>query len=184
MQRRGLTDWVVFALLVAIAIVGRTERIDWNFTPIAAATVFAGYYFGRAWIAALLPVIVLAASDWQQLSHDSAWVMAAVWLTFAFNGLLGPWLRRAKGIRSTVGRGMAAAFIPSALFYVTTDLAVWATEYSLTFENLMIVYIQALPFYGRMLAADLVYGSVLFGAYALALLWVGNRPRQLAPVVS
>jgi hypothetical protein len=168
MQRRGISDWAVFVLLVVIAILGRHERIDWNFTPIAAATLFAGYYFRRVWIAAIIPVAALLVSDRLEPSHANSWVMLTVWGTFAATGLLGPWLRRAQGLRNQVGRGAVAALAPSAVFFLTTNFAVWATEHPPTLANLAMVYLQGIPFYRSMLAGDLFYLGLFFGAYAIA----------------
>lgn len=175
MQRRGLSELAVFILLVVIATLGRHERFDWNFTPMAAATLFAGYYFRLAWIAAIVPVVALVVSDRLEPSHNSLWVMLTVWGTFAVTGLLGPWLRRAEGVRHQVGRGVVAALAPSALFFVTTNLAVWATQYSPTLANLAWVYAQGIPFYFRMLAGDLFYMGLFFGAYAVAMQGASQR---------
>lgn len=175
MQRRSLSDLAVFILLVAIAIVGRHERIDWNFTPIVAATLFAGYYFRRAWIAVLVPIAALVVSDWREPSHVNGWVMATVWMSFAAVAMLGPWLRRAEGFSRQIGRGALAAFAPSAVFFLTTNLVVWLTEYPLTLANLGLVYLQAIPFYRNMVMGDLFYIGLFFGAYALAAQGVGRR---------
>lgn len=168
MQRRGLSELAVFVLLVAIAILGRSERVDWNFTPVAAATIFAGYYFRRAWIAAIVPIAALAVSDLREPGHANIWVLMTVWGAFAATSLLGPWLRRAEGTPRQIGRGALAALAPSALFFLTTNLAVWATEYAPTLANLGWVYLRGVPFYGKMVAGDLFYMGLLFGAYALA----------------
>lgn len=175
MQRRGLSDLAVFVMIVAIAIIGRNERVDWNFTPIAAATIFAGYYFRRAWIAAIVPIAALAVSDLREPGHANMWVLLTVWGTFAATAMLGPWLRRAEGLRRQLGRGTLAALMPSALFFLTTNLAVWATEYAPTLANLGWVYLRGIPFYGKMVAGDLFYMGLFFGAYALTTLRETSR---------
>src|SRR5690606_33821208 len=129
MQRRGLSELAIFVLLVAIATLGRYQRIDWNFTPVAAATLFAGYYFRNVWMAGIVPVVALVVSDRFEPSYNSVWVRLTVWGTFAVTGVLGPWLRRAEGLSHKVTRGAVAALAPSALFFLTTNLAVWATQY-------------------------------------------------------
>ncbi len=61
--RQTLRDVLVFALLIAIGVVGRWAQPDWCFTPIAAVAVFAGFYFSRIGVALLVPLAVLGISD-------------------------------------------------------------------------------------------------------------------------
>ena len=54
----------------------------------------------------------------------------------------------------------------STLFFLVSNFAVWAEgtgyHFPLTFPGLMSTYTVGLPFYGNMLAADLVGTTVLF----------------------
>jgi hypothetical protein len=68
-------DLLVFGLLVAIGVAGRWGQPDWEFTPLAAAAVFAGWYFQQAAIAALVPITILAISDLLLPAYDSLGVL-------------------------------------------------------------------------------------------------------------
>ncbi len=171
------SEHLVFLLLVAIAVVGRVDRIDWNFTPVAAAALFAGYYFRNRLIAAMVPLAALAISDFAELSHNNRGEMLTVWGAMLLPAMLGPWLREAKEKRTKIGRGLVCAFLPSAAFFLTTNLAVWVTaisggmgaaDYTATWAGLGVCYTAAIPFYFKMLSGDLFYMVVLFGAYSVA----------------
>jgi len=162
--------------LVAIAVAGRVGRVDWNFTPIAAVALFAGFYFRNRLIAALVPLAALAISDFVEPSHSSVWVALTVWAAMVLPAVIGPWLRSARDKQVVVGRGLLAALAPATCFFVATNFAVWAVGpavgsavvYSGDLAGLAQCYVAALPFYLKMVAGDLFYMSVLFGGWALA----------------
>lgn len=163
-------DHLVFALLLAIAVAGRLGRVDWNFTPVVAVALFAGFYFRSRLTAALLPLAALAISDFAEPWHNSRWVQLTVWAAMVLPAVLGPWLREAQGKWQLASRGAVASLLPSAFFFLTTNFAVWATgaglSYSADLAGLATCYAAGLPFYGKMLAGDLFYLSLLFGAWA------------------
>src|SRR3954471_5757688 len=80
-RQQNLQDLLVFGLLVAIGVAGRWGQPEWCVTPIAAAAMFAGLYFSRIAIAALVPVATLAISDLVLSPHDSIGVMIATYTT-------------------------------------------------------------------------------------------------------
>ena len=84
-RQETVSELLVFALLVAIGVAGRWGQPDWEFTPTAAAAIFAGWYFQRALVAALVPVAILAASDLLLPAYDSLGVLER---------LLGAWAAR------------------------------------------------------------------------------------------
>jgi hypothetical protein len=53
---------------------------------------------------------------------------------------------------------------------LTTNVVVWTCHdwYPHTPEGLFACYVQAIPFFRSMLAGDVFYAAVLFGAHALA----------------
>jgi hypothetical protein len=61
-RQRNLQDLLVFFLLIAIGVAGRWGQPEWCFTPTAAAAIFAGVYFNRLAIAAMVPIAILANS--------------------------------------------------------------------------------------------------------------------------
>ena len=188
MRRIAPADLAVFLLLVAIAVVGRAERIDWNFTPLAASAVFAGFYFRSRVVAAMVPLLALPLGDLIEPGHNNGWVMASVWLAFMVPAMIGPWLRSATTALGRLGRGGVAAAVPSATFYLVTNFAVWASEpvsvWPKTLEGLAGCYAAAIPFYGKMVVGDLFFGTLMFGAYAAAVLIAGMRADRRSSVAS
>lgn len=171
MNRRTLSLLFVFGLLIAIAVVGRVGQPAWNFTPLAAAALFAGRYFERLGVAVAVPLAALLISDLAAPTHISFAVMLTVYAAMAAPAFLGRLLRRLPASGSArVVRWAVCLLGPSALFYLTTNLAVWLfqSDYPRTAAGLVDCYVAAAPFYRNMLAGDLFYSAVLFGAAGLA----------------
>ena len=82
MKRPASENWVLLALVVAGVVCRVAFRGVPNFAPVAAIALFAGYYASSRWIAAAVPVAILAVSDlflggyaWQTLRAICAGLM-------------------------------------------------------------------------------------------------------------
>lgn len=67
-----------------------------------------------------------------------------------------------------------AVLISSVLFFVLTNVGVWATSglYPRTMIGLVTCFTAALPFVRNTLAGDAIYATALFGGFALLEQWV------------
>jgi Family of unknown function (DUF6580) len=70
--------------------------------------------------------------------------------------------------RRSVPNIAVAALASSVLFFLLTNLGVWATSglYPFTMVGLVACYAAALPFFRNMLAGDFLYTLALFGGFA------------------
>jgi hypothetical protein len=161
---------MVFSMLVAIGVAGRWGQPQWSVTPLAAAALFAGFYFTQRWMAILVPVVILSISNLALPQYDSLPVMVSVYLAMTIPVLLGELLRRFQTWPALAVTGPLAALVPSTAFYLLTNFAVWAFEsyYPHTPTGLAECYAAAIPFYRWMVAGDVVYMAILFGCYAVA----------------
>jgi hypothetical protein len=177
-------ELAVFALLIAIGVSGRWGQPEWCFTPTAAAAIFAGYYFSQLVIAALVPVAILAISDWLLPAHDNIPVMLATYAVMTLPVWFGRLLRGQHGSWGRVARLTLCGFVPATAFYLVSNFAVWAfqSNYEKSFAGLAQCYAAAVPFYRWMLAGDLVYLAVLFGCWAIANAALPNWERSTVGV--
>jgi len=169
-RHQTLRDVLVFLLLVGIGVGGRWGQPEWCVTPTAAAAIFAGCYFARVWVAALVPVAILAISDLILPSYSSREVMVVTYAALVFPVVLGRWLRRGRPGWSAVWRWGICGLLPATVFYFATNFAVWAFEsdYARSWNGLLHCYLAAVPFFRWMLAGDAFYLAVLFGCAALS----------------
>ena len=152
MNRDHLRELTVFVLLLAIGVVGRwfpmsMNMAAWNFTPLAAVTLFGAYYFRQMLPAVLLPIAVLTVSNLLLPSYSQWQVQLSVYAMMLVPFALG---RRARGAQgwSQVKHLALCGFVPATLFFIGTNFAVWAVTpyYQKTLAGLANCYWMALPF--------------------------------------
>lgn len=181
MKTETLRDAAVFALLVAIGVVGRLGQPEWNVTPLAATALLAGFYFRHAAAAVLVPMVSMTISNLVLPAHTHLGVVASVYLSMTVPALLGRVLRAGSGPAWLAKLGLCT-LAPATVFFAVTNLAVWAfqSDYAKTLDGLALCYARALPFYGRMLAGDVGYVALVFGAAAVAGVVPMRTRRELA----
>lgn len=154
----------IIAILILI-IVGVSYRLfphPPNFAPVAAISLFSGFYFRRYFV--LIPVFIMLASDLFIGFYDLR-LMAVVYSSFLLISLIGILMRRNKSVIALVGCSLSG----SLLFFILTNFAVWALGqwYPHNLGGLASCYYMAIPFFKNTLAGDLFYSSVIFGCYEL-----------------
>jgi len=155
-----------FAVLIGMIMVATAMRLfphAPNFTPITAMALFGGACFADKRAAFLVPLVGLFLSD---LLLGFYAQMPVVYGSFILIVCLGFWLRQRRNVSTIIGASVAAA----VLFFVLTNLGVWAfsTLYPKTLAGLADCYVMAIPFFGNTLLSSLLYSAVLFGGLALA----------------
>jgi hypothetical protein len=114
-------------------------------------------------MAYLLPLVVMAITDpfVGGFSAQTPFVYAAILI----NVLIGRSLVRSNNpIR--IG---AAAFACSLQFFAVSNLGFFLSTPDRSMSSLGMVYLNAIPFFGRTLAGDLAWTAILFGLhYALS----------------
>jgi len=156
-----------------------------NFAPITAMAVFGAVTFGRWRTAVVAPLVALFVSDLakEYLYHhgmSAQWgIYRGMWVTYGTTALVALISRLAHGTRR-VSVMAGATLLGSIVFFIVTNFAVWArgSRFPHTLDGLLDCYLVAVPFFRNSLAGDVVYATVLFGAWALAEHWVPSlRPR-------
>ncbi len=165
MKKQTLVEFSVFTILVALCVVMRLMDHAANFAPVAAATLFAGFWFTRRGLALLFPFVAMGAGD-ALIGTYHPGIMAVVYAAMAFPLVWRTVLRR----RLSAARVGWCALFGSVAFFLTTNLAVWVFSplYERTTAGLADCYVAAIPFFRNTVAADLVFAGALFGTYVLA----------------
>jgi hypothetical protein len=175
--------------LIVFGILCRLVPHPPNFSPFGALSLYAGARLPRRWSWAV-PLVAMALSDtileFGTGRSTFSFVRGTIYATYAATALLASWALRGRTSTWTLPAWSLAA---STLFFLTTNLAVWATGggmYPPTAAGLVACYASALPFFGKTLVADLVGTLGLFGLDGLvrhgdSLAWleetgVGARP--------
>jgi hypothetical protein len=165
MMKGNVGRWLVVAVLIGVALAGRLLPHPPNFTPVAAAALFAGFFFHDRRLAVCVPLVVMLLGDALIGGYDAR-VMAVVYAALAVPIVGGAWLRR----RLTPIRLFGLATLGSIAFFATTNLAVWAFGglYPRDAGGFVACYAAAVPFFKYTWLGDLVWTGTLFGVYGLA----------------
>jgi Family of unknown function (DUF6580) len=153
-------DLLLVAFLIGFDVASRLLPHVPGVWPFAASALFAGRMLRIPALAVVVPIaavllsnVAFAGDDWRIMIV----VCAAITLP-AFAGMLA---RRWRGAVPVI----AAMLSCSLIFFLTTNLAVWAFSgmYPLTWQGLTQCYVAALPFLDKTLLGDLFWTAVLFG---------------------
>lgn len=161
--------WLITSIVFGAALLRLIPHPP-NFTPVGALALFAGARYGRKSLAFLIPIAAMLMSD-TLLEITTGWgfhsTLPFVYLALALAVTVGL-LVRAKGVG--VGTVAAGSLGASTIFFIVTNLAVWASSgmYPMTFSGLVACYVAAIPFFGNTIAGDLFFSGVLFGSFAIA----------------
>lgn len=162
-QNKLGSELMLAGALVGLVVIARLLPHAPNFTPVAAAALFAGVMLHHRGIALAVPFAGMIASDTVLGFYD--WrVMSVVYASLALPAVIGMLAKHIRVSRMLV----PAALCGSLLFFVTTNFAVWAFSgmYPQTMNGLIACYLAALPFLKNTVAGDLFWSVALFsGAY-------------------
>ncbi|OUW03256.1 MAG: hypothetical protein CBD11_03845 [Phycisphaera sp. TMED151] len=157
--------WIYALALLAFASLGRLAPMPENFTPVAAVALFGGFLLPRGWQAVAVVWATLLITDLFLGLYNPA-LMAAVYIAACAPIGLRSFLRK----NPTVWRAGGCALAGSALFFVSTNTAVWmlGTGYSPDASGLLASLSAGVPFWRNALLGDLMFSTLLFGAWVTA----------------
>ncbi|MBK7410783.1 MAG: hypothetical protein IPL49_15660 [Saprospirales bacterium] len=169
-----------FALLAGLILFAAITRIlphPNNVTPVSSMALFGAAYFGRKYLAFLVPLLALWLSNlfldnvvYSAYYDGFTWFsQPAVFVSFLLIIGLG-WLALKK---VSPLRLIGASLSASLLFFLVSNFGVWLQGgmYPQSFSGLMMCYAAGLPFFRNTVLGDLFFVSVLFGAFE----WVQYR---------
>jgi len=151
--------------MIALGACARLVPHPWNFTPIMAIGLFAGYQARRTATGVLATVSALALSDAIMGFDRSFWYVYPAMLIPVFLGRL----TRNRTALGTAGAVAAAALASGLSFFAITNFMVCAMGnlYPHTAAGLATCFAAGIPFYRNQVLGDAFYTVALFGGYAL-----------------
>lgn len=175
-------------VLVVITMIAGVWRLFYNttslpllnFTPIGAMALFGGCYFGNKSKAYFFPLATLFLSDLVMMftmypEYRSGLLYEGwyiVYGTFALMVFIGNTVIKTVNVTNVV----LSALVAALAHWVITDFGVWMAggldittgkPYTKDWAGLARCYINALPYLRSMLAGNLIYSALFFGAFEL-----------------
>lgn len=148
--------------LILLGVLSRVIPHPPNVTAVVGVTLLGAYAIRSPWLAALIPLAVMALSDVVLGWHSSA--------LFTYAGMLaGTLIGRGPLQRLSVVRLGGAAFLASLAFFLISNFGVYlGGHYGFGLDGLVACYVAAIPFWGLSLIGDLGSTAILFGLFVLA----------------
>ena len=168
------TRTVVLILMMLVASLGRLISYEFpqlsNFTPLGAIALFGGAYFNDKWKAYAIVLITLFLSDvlidYLYTSKLMFWYDGAQWvyLPFLIMVFIGTFIKNIS-----VANVLIASVVAVAAHWLITDLPwFYGTRYANNLSGYLASLTASILFERNMLAANIVFGAILFGGFELA----------------
>ena len=161
-------------LIILVAAFSRMMPHPYNFSPLAAIGLFGAAHFEKKWLAVLIPLMATWLSDvfinniiyaqyfdgFTLFYSGFAWQYSAYILIAIFGVAI---YSKKVNIINVLGGALGASLI----FFLLSNFGVFISNpiYTKDLTGLIACYTAALPFAQGTLMGNLVYSSVLFGAY-------------------
>lgn len=139
-----------------------------NFAPVTAIALFGAVTFEKRWMSLLLPISLMFVSDFiiaqinglSVIHHYSAYVYGG----FVLVNILGVISKKNFGTAKMLGLSLTSSFI----FFLVSNFGVWMdiqSGYARSIQGLLDCYVMGLPFLQWTILGDLIFTTILFGAY-------------------
>ena len=154
--------------IIGLAALYRLLPHSYNFTPVGAMALVGGMYLGKRYLAFLLPILSLYASDLilnntinrAFITDQTGFVFFADYMIFVYGAflltvVLGIALSK-KGVASKI---LVGTITSSLLFFFVTNFGSWLTGamYPKTFAGLVSAIGAGIPFFDKTLLANVIF---------------------------
>lgn len=163
LQKKKNLPFLIGGFLIALGVLARFLPHPANFSPIGALALFAGFYLPRKW-ALIIPVLAMLVSDFFLGFYEPV-VMVSVYFSFILTTFLAGYLQK----KQSWGKIAGLSVVSAVLFFVLTNLAVWAFTpwYAKNLIGFNQCFLLALPFFKNTLLGNLFYTAGFFGLYEI-----------------
>ena len=152
-------------LLSAILALSFTRLIPhpYNFSPMIAAGIFAGFYFRHFYLGSFVIILSMFLGDLFLGFHNT---MFFTYLSLAVVVLVGLYLKSLKFTNILYG-----TLASSIVFFIITNLGAWLTldMYSKDISGLVQSYTMAIPFFHNTLISTFIYLYIFKTLFEFAL---------------
>ncbi len=147
--------------LLALATAAHLIPHPFGVSPIGATAMYAGAYGNRrtSWLVPLVPLLIGHLFN----GFYDLTVMAFVYAGFALSSIAGRLLAEKRSAR----RFSIAVVANAIIFYLVSNFSIWLVGmYPQTAAGLIQCYLNGLPYLAAGIAANAVYGLLLFCLHA------------------
>lgn len=171
--KNSLLPFVLVALALIVAIVGRLTPHAANMTPMFAIAMAVGAWLGceRQFLSGIMVMVAMLVSDYFLGFHST---MIFVYVGMLLGVLIAArsvnWLSQSRNTFSRVVKSASTSLFASAVFFAISNFGVWVMGglYPRSLDGLIQCYVMAVPFFQQSLLTDVVFGTVFLYSIDLA----------------
>ena len=153
--RKNVKNYFFPLCLILILSFSRLIPHPWNFTPVLATGIFAGFYFRQFYISLFIVMFSMFIGDLFLGFHST---MFFTYISLALAVVIGLFIKHFK-FTEILFSGLAS----SVCFFIITNFGAWLTleMYEKNFTGLLQSYVLAIPFFHNTLISTFLYLIVL-----------------------
>ena len=157
--------YIATIVFIAILVQSRLIVHPWNFTPVIAAGVFAGFYFRQLFLASFVIILSMFIGDLYLGFHNT---MLFTYIGLGIAVAIGMLIKSFKFLEIII-----TGLVSSLAFFLITNFGAWMTleMYDKNIAGLISSYVLAIPFFHNTLISTLLY---LF-LFKLIFDWIFNK---------
>jgi len=137
--------------LILILSFSRLIPHPWNFTPVLATSIFAGFYFKEFFLSFFIVIFSMFLGD-VFLGFHSTMIFTYISLIIAV--LIGLFIK-VLSFKNILFSGL----VSSICFFIITNFGVWLVTgmYDQSIDGLLTCYVAAIPFFSNTILSTLFY---------------------------
>ena len=161
--KKNINSVILLASAILALSFARLIPHPWNFSPMIAAGIFAGFYFRHFYLGSFVIILSMFLGDLFLGFHNT---MFFTYLSLAIVVLVGLYLKNLKFTNILYG-----TLASSIVFFIITNLGAWVTleMYSKDINGLVQSYTMAIPFFHNTLISTFVYLYIFKTLFEFAL---------------
>tara|TARA_B100001250_G_scaffold406221_1_gene424898 strand:+ start:318 stop:842 length:525 start_codon:yes stop_codon:yes gene_type:complete len=161
--KKNINSVILLASAILALSFARLIPHPWNFSPMIAAGIFAGFYFRHFYLGSFVIILSMFLGDLFLGFHNT---MFFTYLSLAIVVLVGLYLKNLKFTNILYG-----TLASSIVFFIITNLGAWLTleMYSKDINGLVQSYTMAIPFFHNTLISTFVYLYIFKTLFEFAL---------------
>ena len=153
--KKNINNLVLPAVIILSLSLTRLIPHPWNFTPVLATGIFAGFYFKQFYLSLFIVIFSMFVGDLFLGFHST---MFFTYISLVVAVILGLYIKNFKftGI-------LFSGLVSSVCFFIITNFGAWLTleMYEKNFAGLLQSYVYAIPFFHNTLISTFLYLIIL-----------------------
>ena len=149
--RKNVKNYFFPLCLILILSFSRLIPHPWNFTPVLATGIFAGFYFRQFYISLFIVMFSMFIGDLFLGFHST---MFFTYISLAVAVIFGLYIKQFK-----LTEILFSGLVSSVCFFIITNFGAWLTlgMYEKNFAGLLQSYVLAIPFFHNTLISTFLY---------------------------